>query len=315
MTGQTISHYRILDKLGQGGMGTVFKAEDTRLKRTVALKFLSTAALDEEEVRQRFIREAQAAAALDHPNICATYGIEDATGRAFIVMAYVVGEDLDKRLGRGPLTVGEALDIAVGVAKGLQEAHEKGVVHRDIKPGNIKITDKGPKVMDFGLAKLIDSPHLTKPGMTIGTAAYMSPEQTLGKPIDHRTDIWSMGVMMYQMLSGRLPFPGEYEQVIRYSVLSEEPEPLGPLCPEASPELQRIVLKAMAKDPDDRYQTAAELLADLRAERAKSRPPDTGASFDNTVTLQRQRRLTGVVIALAVLLLVAFGVIAWLALQ
>jgi serine/threonine-protein kinase len=144
----------------------------------------------------------------------------------------------------------------------------------------------------------------------------MSPEQTLGKPIDHRTDIWSMGVMMYQMLTGRLPFPGEYEQVIRYSVLSEEPEPLRPLCPDASPELERIVLKAMGKDPDDRYQTAAELLADLRAERAKARPADTGAGFDNTVTLEkRQRRLTTIVVALSLLLLVALGVIVWLALQ
>ena len=299
----------------------VFKAEDTRLKRIVALKFLSTAALDEEEVRQRFIREAQAAAALDHPNICATYGIEDASGRAFIVMAYVVGEDLDKRLARKPLTVAEALDIAIGVAQGLQEAHEKGVVHRDIKPGNIKITEKGqPKVMDFGLAKLIDSPHLTKPGFTIGTAAYMSPEQTLGKPVDHRTDIWSLGVMLYQMLTGRLPFRGEFEQIIRYSILSEEPEPIGPLSPEASPGIERIVLKAMAKDPDDRYQSAAEFLVDLRAEREKAGPAGPsvlgGPSVDDTISLQRrQSRLFGIVVALSVLLLVAFAVIVWLTLR
>ncbi len=302
-------------------MGTVFKAEDTRLKRTVALKFLSTVALDEEEVRQRFIREAQAAAALDHPNICATYGIEDTSGRAFIVMAYVVGEDLDKRLARKSLTVAEALDIAIGVAQGLQEAHEKGVVHRDIKPGNIKITEKGqPKVMDFGLAKLIDSPHLTKPGFTIGTAAYMSPEQTLGKPVDHRTDIWSLGVMLYQMLTGRLPFPGEFEQVIRYSILSEDPEPIGPLPPEAPTGMERIVLKAMAKDPDDRYQSAAEFLADLRAEREKAQPAGTsvlgGPSVDDTVSLQRRHsRLFGIVVALSVLLLAAFAVIVWLALR
>ena len=180
MIGHTISHYKVLELLGQGGMGVVYKAEDTRLRRPVALKFLSPGALDDEEVRARFTREAQAAAALDHPNICATYGIDEDAGRAFIVMAYVRGEDLDKRIAQKTVPLAEALDIAIGVAQGLQEAHEKGIVHRDIKPGNIKVTSKGQaKVMDFGLAKLLDAAGLTKTGMAMGTAAYMSPSRRL----------------------------------------------------------------------------------------------------------------------------------------
>ena len=322
MIGQTISHYKILERIGHGGMGVVYKAEDTRLKRAVALKFLAPSALDDDEVRTRFMREAQAAAALDHPNICATYGIDEFAGRAFIVMAYIRGEDLDKRIARKPIRVQDALDIALGVAHGLQEAHEKGVVHRDIKPSNIKISLNGlPKVMDFGLAKLADSSGITKTGIAIGTAAYMSPEQTLGQPVDHRSDIWSLGVVTYQMLTGRLPFAGEYEQVIRYGILNEDPASLKEACPEASPELEQIVLKAIAKDPKDRYQSVAELAAALRLERKKfesgvSRVLKGLPSPEDTVTLRRsQRRLMGLVILLSALLVASLAVILWLALR
>ncbi len=322
MIGQIISHYRILERIGHGGMGVVYKAEDIHLKRAVALKFLAPAALDDEDVRMRFMREAQAAAALDHPNICATYGIDEYSGRAFIVMAYIRGEDLDKRIARKPIEVSEALDIALGVAQGLQEAHEKGIVHRDVKPSNIKITLNGlAKVMDFGLAKLADSSGITKTGITIGTAAYMSPEQTLGQPVDHRTDIWSLGVVTYQMLTSQLPFAGEYEQVIRYGVLNEDPAPLRDACPGASPELERIVLKAIAKDPPNRFQTVAEFEAALRLERRKldsgvAKILDALPSPDDTVNLRRsQRRLHGLVIVLSALLVTALAVILWLALR
>jgi eukaryotic-like serine/threonine-protein kinase len=320
--GQIISHYKVLERIGHGGMGVVYKAEDTRLKRAVALKFLAPSALDDEEVRARFMREAQAAAALDHPNICATFGIDEYAGRAFIVMAYIRGEDLDKRIARKPIEAQDALDIALGVAQGLQEAHEKGIVHRDIKPSNIKITLNGvAKVMDFGLAKLADSSGITKTGMTIGTAAYMSPEQTLGQPVDHRTDIWSLGVVTYQMLTGKLPFAGEYEQAIRYGVLNEDPEPLGEACPGASPEVEQIVLKAISKDPEDRFQTAAELVAALRLERKKlesgvSKILNALPSPEDTVSLRRsQRRLHGLVIVLCALLTASVAVILWLALR
>jgi serine/threonine protein kinase len=316
--GQTISHYKILERIGQGGMGVVYKAEDTRLRRPVALKFLSPAALGDEEVRARFVREAQAAAALDHPNICTTYEIDEDAGRAFIVMAYVRGEDLDQRIARKTIKIPEALDIAIGVAQGLQEAHEKGIVHRDIKPGNIKITSKGQaKVMDFGLAKLADSSSLTKTGITIGTAAYMSPEQTLGQAVDHRTDIWSLGVVMYQMLTGQLPFFGEYEQMIRYGILNEDPEPIRTLREGVPKEVEKIILKAISKEPDKRYENAAAMVVDLRAERKKF---DTGLDVilhalptaDDTMSLrQSQRRLYGIVIALSVLLLAALAVILW----
>lgn len=307
---RTISHYKILEKLGQGGMGTVYKAEDQRLKRTVALKFLTQAAFDDDDARQRFVREAQTAAVLDHPNICATYGIEDEQGAAFIVMAYVEGEDLDARMSRQPLETAEVIRIVSDVAQGLLEAHQKGVVHRDIKPGNIKLTAKGAKVMDFGLAKLADSPHLTRTGMIVGTAAYMSPEQTLGKSVDHRTDIWSLGVVMYQMLARRLPFTGAYEQEIRYGVINEAPESLVGLQPEISPSLEAIVFKAIAKAPDARYQSAAEVLRDLSEEQRK-----TEATPAPHPPPPQQRSMYVIVGVLSVLLLVALAVIGWLALN
>ncbi|MDZ7291179.1 MAG: serine/threonine-protein kinase [candidate division KSB1 bacterium] len=267
MIGKTISHYRILEKLGEGGMGIVYKAEDTKLKRIVALKFLPTRTLGGVEEKNRFLREAQAAAALNHPNIATIYEIEEADGRMFIAMEYIEGRSLQEKIKAGPLKIEEAIKIAVQIAEGLQAAHEKGIVHRDIKSANIIITEKGQaKIMDFGLAKLSrGGTLLTKEGMTLGTAAYMSPEQARGEVVDHRTDIWSLGVVLYEMITGRLPFRGEYEQSMMYSILNEDPEPLTAIRTGVPLALDGILAKALAKDRALRYQHVDELPADLRA--------------------------------------------------
>ncbi|MCK6562089.1 protein kinase [candidate division KSB1 bacterium] len=267
MIGQTISHYKIIEKLGGGGMGVVYKAEDTKLKRLVALKFLPPELTRDEEAKERFIHEAQAAAALDHPNICDIHEIgETEEGQLFIVMAYYAGETLKKQMARGKLQVAEVIDIAIQVAQGLAKAHEHGMTHRDIKPANIMVTSEGAaKIVDFGLAKLAGQVQLTKAGTTLGTAAYMSPEQTHGQDVDHRADIWAFGVVLYEMLTGQLPFKGEYEQAIIYSILNETPHPIASLRANVPPELERIVNLCLAKKATDRYQQMTELLADLRA--------------------------------------------------
>lgn len=264
MVGKTISHYRILEKLGEGGMGVVYKAEDLRLKRTVALKFLSKQILANEEEKTRFLREAQAAAALSHPHISTIYESDEVEGQTFIAMEYIEGQTLKEKIGSGPLKIDEALDIAIQVTEGLKEAHEKGIVHRDIKTANIMVTKKGQaKIMDFGLAKLSEGTKITLTATVMGTPAYMSPEQARGDEVDHRTDIWSLGVMLYEMISGQLPFKGKHAQTVLYSILNEEPEPLsgprtgGPL------ELERIVEKALEKGKHDRYQYTDEILSDL----------------------------------------------------
>jgi Tol biopolymer transport system component/tRNA A-37 threonylcarbamoyl transferase component Bud32 len=271
MIGRTISHYRIVEKLGEGGMGVVYKAQDLRLDRPVALKFLAEHLMRDQEGHDRFVREAKAAAALDHPNICTVYEIDEADGKTFIAMAFVDGEALNDVISKGPLKIEDAVDLTLQAAAGLGAAHEKGVVHRDVKPANIYITRAGSnrpsqaKVMDFGLAQLAGSSRITKVESTIGTIAYMSPEQTHGDLVDHRSDIWSLGVVLYEMLAGRLPFKGHYDQAILYSVLNEQPDPLTSLRPEIPEALERIVSKALVKDPAARYQTMAELSADLRA--------------------------------------------------
>jgi serine/threonine protein kinase/Tfp pilus assembly protein PilF len=286
MIGKKISHYEILEKIGSGGMGVVYKAEDTQLKRYVALKFLPTDMTRDEEAKARFVHEAQAASALDHPNICTIYEISQTPdGQNFIAMAYYEGETLkDKIIPRGMagakdkisqkdgpahrrgLNKDEAIDITIQIANGLQKAHKKGIVHRDIKPANIIITNDGmPKILDFGLAKLTNQTMLTKAGMTIGTISYMSPEQTRGEQVDQRSDIWSLGVMFYEMLTGTLPFKGEYEQAIIYSILNEEPEKPTNLNQEIAPELEEIMLKALHKDPQQRFQNMKEMLDDLKA--------------------------------------------------
>ncbi|MFQ5652758.1 MAG: protein kinase [bacterium] len=269
MIGKTISHYKILEKLGGGGMGVVYKAKDTKLKRTVALKFLPPDLTRDDEAKERFMLEAQAASALDHPNICTIHEIDETKdGQLFIAMACYQGETLKQRLesvganGRSPLPVAEAIEIVIQIAHGLAKAHEQGIVHRDIKPANIMVTTDGiVKILDFGLAKLTGATQLTKTGTTLGTVAYMSPEQAQGVTVDHRTDIWSLGVVLYEMVSGELPFRGEYEAAVIYSILNEAPEQ-----ETAIPaNLQQIVAKALAKEPEERYQQMDELLADLNS--------------------------------------------------
>ncbi|MCI0698129.1 protein kinase [candidate division KSB1 bacterium] len=266
MIGKTISHYKILAKLGEGGMGVVYKAEDTKLKRIVALKFLSAIALGGEE-KSRFLREAQAAAALNHPNICTIHAIDEVDGQMFIAMEFIEGQSLREKIEAGPLKIDEAIKFAMQIVEGLQAAHEKGITHRDIKSANVMITDKGQvKIMDFGLAKLArGGTMLTKEGMTLGTAAYMSPEQARGEVVDHRTDIWSLGVVLYEMISGRLPFRGEYEAAMMYSILNEEPEPLTSLRSNVPMDLERVVAKMLAKNPAARYQHVDELPVDLKS--------------------------------------------------
>ncbi|MFQ5674303.1 MAG: protein kinase [bacterium] len=262
MIGQKILHYQILEKLGEGGMGVVYKAEDTRLKRDVAIKFLPRRIAASEEERKRFKIEAQAAAALNHPNIATIHAIEEHDDEMFIVMEYIEGQELREIVGAtGPVAPTKAINYASQIAAGLQAAHEKGIVHRDIKSSNIMITDKGQvKIMDFGLAKVHGGQHLTKSGITVGTVAYMSPEQAKGMAVDHRTDIWAFGVVLYEMLTGQQPFKGDYEQAVIYSIVNEEPEPMA----DIAPEVELKILKTLAKDPADRYQTADEVVSDLQ---------------------------------------------------
>ena len=265
MVGQTISHYKIVEKLGEGGMGIVYKAEDLKLERFVALKFLAPHLVQDEEGRRRFQREAKAAAALDHPNICTIHEIDEAEGRVFLAMAYLDGSTVRQKVKQRPLKLDEALDIAIQAGHGLQAAHETGIVHRDIKSANLMVNARGQvKIMDFGLAQLTEQSKLTKTATILGTPAYMSPEQAQRLPTDRRTDIWSLGVVIYEMVTGRTPFEGEREQAVLYAIATEQPEPITALRVGIPTELDRIVGKAMAKKPDERYQHIDEMLVDLR---------------------------------------------------
>jgi serine/threonine protein kinase len=286
MIGKTISHYKIIEQLGAGGMGIVYKAEDTKLKRTVALKFLPPELTRDPEAKARFVREAQAASALQHHNICTIHDIDEIApapgepgeSQLFIVMDCYEGMTLKEKLKNIPhrppskgdtggcqsLSMEESIEIIIQIAEGLAKAHNKGIVHRDSKPANIFITNEGiVKILDFGLAKLSGQAMLTKTGTTMGTINYMSPEQARGTGIDQRTDIWSVGVMLYEMLTGQLPFKGEYDQAVVYSIINEEPEPMTALCSGVPMELERIVNKALAKNPAKRYQHLDDLLIDL----------------------------------------------------
>jgi len=264
MIGKTVSHYRILEKLGEGGMGVVYKAEDLKLHRFVALKFLPPHVSDD-EATQRFVNEAHAVSALDHPNICVIYEIDQTPeGQMFIAMPCYDGASLQAMIKKGPLALDEAIGIAGQVARGLAKAHEKGIVHRDVKPGNILVTSDGlAKIVDFGLAKLATQTRLTRAGTTLGTVMYMSPEQASGQEVDERSDIWSLGAVLYEMVTGRPPFEGEHEQAIIYSILNQTPEPVGSLLPGAPKDLERILMKALAKNPAERYQQMSEVAADL----------------------------------------------------
>jgi serine/threonine protein kinase/Tol biopolymer transport system component len=266
MIGTTVSHYKILEKLGGGGMGVVYKAQDLKLDRHVALKFLPPELTLDPEAKERFVHEAKAASALDHNNICTVHEIaETDEGQIFIVMACYEGETLKKKIERGQLKIEEATDLAIQIAQGLSEAHAHGIVHRDVKPANILITKSGvAKIVDFGLAKLSGRTKLTKTGSTLGTVAYMSPEQLQGSEADARADIFSLGVVLYEMLTGKTPFRGDHEAALMYSIVNQEPEPLQNLVPDVPAELIHVVSRALEKSPADRYKTMDDLLIDLR---------------------------------------------------
>lgn len=266
MIGQTISHYRVLEKLGEGGMGVVYKAEDTRLRRTVALKFLPPGLLATDEVRRRFVHEAQASASLNHPNIATVYEVDEFEGTTFVSLEYVEGQNLAEKLSSSPPDVREAINIAIQLSEGLKAAHEKGIVHRDIKCQNIMVTPKGHvKILDFGLAKFRGASSVTRTGTTVGTMGYMSPEQLLGGSVDHRTDIWAVGVVLYEMIAGRRPFRAEFEAAVAYKVMNEPFEPLTSVTTGIPAGLDEIMEKLLAKQAADRYRSIEEALEDLRS--------------------------------------------------
>jgi len=247
-------------------MGVVYKAEDTRLGRNVALKFLPEDISQDPQAIERFRREARAASSLNHPSICTIYDIGEFEGRPFIAMELLEGQTLKQRISKKSLPTSELLDIAVQITEGLEAAHAKGIVHRDIKPGNLFLTDDGlVKILDFGIAKLSGEVGPTRLGSALGTPSYMAPEQTRGEEVDARADVWSLGVVLYEMLAGRRPFVGGSGTAVVYAVLHEEPESLASLRPEVPRELLRIVSRMLAKDPRQRYSDAVEVLADLRA--------------------------------------------------
>ncbi|MFV2007905.1 MAG: serine/threonine-protein kinase PknK, partial [Longimicrobiales bacterium] len=291
LEGETVLHYEILERLGGGGMGVVYKARDLRLGRTVALKFLSTHLLSDPEAKQRFLVEAQAAASLDHPNLCTIHEIgETEDGCLFIAMSYYEGETLQRRIGRGRISVEEALDITAQTSRGLARAAERGIIHRDIKPANLMLTADGTvKIVDFGLAKMMGG-ELTQAGSRLGTVSYMSPEQTRGDTADNRTDVWSVGVVLYEMLSGKRPFRGGTDQAVIHSILSETPTPPDALVPSLSPGVTALVERALRKDPARRYPDAASLLKDV--ERLIADPEST-SPLDSTASLPAdgERRL------------------------
>jgi len=295
--------YRIIEEVGAGGMGVVYKAEDLKLQRCVALKFLPPHLMDFPELRERFLIEARAAAALSHPNICVIHEVGESEERPYIAMEYVEGETLRERVGKGPLEPGEAAGLVDQVAAGLGEAHHKGIIHRDIKSANIMVTEKGQaKVMDFGLAKLRGGSSLTKSQTTLGTVAYMSPEQARGEELDQRTDIWSLGVVLYEMLTGELPFKGDRDQSIIHSIVHEEPRPIKQRKPPVPEELQQVISRALRKNRDSRYGAAGEMLKDLRAYEADLRAEAEGVF--NLRSLMKKLRRPAVAIPAAVAVVV-----------
>jgi len=319
----TTAHYEILEPLGRGGMGVVYHAKDLKLGRSVALKFLPAELGENEEAKKRFLREAQAASALDNPRICTIYEIGEADdGRPFISMAHCDGETLKDRIAKGPLPVDEARAIAVQIAEGLAAAHDAGIVHRDIKPANVMLTSGGVRILDFGLAKLSDSTHLTRTGATMGTPAYMSPEQATGGETDGRTDLWSLAAILYEMVTGVRPFDGDNATAIMYAILSNDPRPVAEFRPELPDDLARVIRRGLQRDQTERYGSARELLSDLGVELSRF-GESTSVSFDAGRTAiaegpdrsvgraQRILRRSGPYIAGAAGLVIAAAVLGW----
>ncbi len=326
MIGETVSHYRIVAQLGAGGMGVVYKAEDVRLKRPVALKFLPPDLTRDAEAKQRLIQEAQAASALDHPNICVIHEIDEtADGRVFLAMAYYEGETLKQRIGQGPLEIGEAIEIAVQVASALAAAHDAGIIHRDVKPANVMVLGHGippaavdatrpvhgrsdtpvAKLVDFGIAKLAGRTRVTRTGTTLGTVAYMAPEQIAGGEPDARSDVWALGVVLFEMLTGQLPFRGDHEVALMNAIVNEKPRGVRELRLEVPVDIDRIVAHALQKDPNARPASAREMLEELTAVQAALAPAVAIAPVRRGLARTLSRPRVAIAAAVALLLVAA----------